>query len=250
MLARIPVLALAMALLSFMPVRYELERTSPYAAEVVGAWQLQTLDGEPFQDQLVKIVSDEFFMVTQYNLDSKTFVGTSGGTFQFDGNTLTESTEFNTWEADDVGNSHSYQATIEGDIWTVKGEKTFVWKRIDKGSNESAPLAGAWRIRERERQGQMTTMRRGPRKTIKILSATRFQWTAFNTETKQFMGTGGGTYTSVDGKYTENIEFFSRDSSRVGAKLTFDFEVNNGDWHHKGMSSRGSPIYEIWALEH
>ena len=30
---------------------------------------------------------------------------------------------------------------------------------------------------------------------------------------------------SIDGKYTENIEFFSRDNNRVGASLSFDYEI-------------------------
>jgi hypothetical protein len=80
------------------------------------------------------------------------------------------------------------------------------------------------------------------------LSGTRFQWIAYNTETRQFMGTGGGTYSTKDGKYTENIDFFSRDNSRVGASLQFDFELKDNDWHHKGLSSKGDPIYEIWSL--
>ena len=86
-----------------------------------------------------------------------------------------------------------------------------------------------------------------PRKTMKILSGTRFQWIAYNIETKQFMGTGGGTYTTIDGVYTENIEFFSRDNSRVGASLPFNFELQEGKWHHSGNSSKGAPIYEIWS---
>ena len=82
---------------------------------------------------------------------------------------------------------------------------------------------------------------------MKILSGTRFQWIAYNTETKEFLGTGGGTYTTEAGKYTENIEFFSRDSSRVGASLSFDFSLENGDWRHKGKSSKGDPIDEVWT---
>ena len=60
-------------------------------------------------------------------------------------------------------------------------------------------------------------------------------------------GTGGGTYTTRDGKYTEIIEFFSRDNSRVGASLTFDFALENGAWRHKGKSSKGEPIDEVWT---
>jgi len=93
------------------------------------------------------------------------------------------------------------------------------------------------------------TGNRGPRKTLKILSGTRFQWAAINPETKQFSGTGGGTYTFENGKYTENIEFFSRDNSRVGASLTFDGEVSGDKWKHSGNSSTGNPIAEIWTRE-
>lgn len=40
---------------------------------------------------------------------------------------------------------------------------------------------------------------------------------------------------------------FSRYNSRVGAELSFEFAVKNGDWHHSGKSSKGDPIYEIWS---
>ena len=61
------------------------------------------------------------------------------------------------------------------------------------------------------------------------------------------MGTGGGDYTTVDGTYTENIAFFSRDNSRVGASLNFTYSLKKGDWHHSGLSSKGEPIYEVWS---
>jgi hypothetical protein len=81
---------------------------------------------------------------------------------------------------------------------------------------------------------------------MKILSGTRFQWIAYNTETGEFSGTGGGTYTTVDNQYTENIDFFSRDSSRVGAILSFKFQKIDGIWNHSGKNSRGQPLYELW----
>ena len=87
----------------------------------------------------------------------------------------------------------------------------------------------------------------GARKTMKILSGTRFQWIAYNNETKEFFGTGGGTYTTTDGKYTETIEFFSRDNSRVGAKLEFNYALEDGQWRHSGKSSKGDPMDEVWS---
>ena len=88
----------------------------------------------------------------------------------------------------------------------------------------------------------------GPRKTMKFLLEGFFQWIAFNTETFQFFGSGGGYYTAVDGKYTEHIEYFSRDNTRVGAALPFDYELKGTDWYHQGLSSKGAPLYEIWSL--
>ncbi len=122
------------------------------------------------------------------------------------------------------------------------------FSRLDDG--KPGKLFGAWLFSNRIRNGEMGTPRSAdnPRKTMKILSGTRFQWIAYNTETKEFMGTGGGTFTTKDGKYIENIDFFSRDNSRVGASLEFDYELKGNDWHHKGFSSKGDPIYEIWSL--
>jgi hypothetical protein len=87
-----------------------------------------------------------------------------------------------------------------------------------------------------------------PRKTMKILSGTRFQWIAYNTETKKFMGTGGGTYTTKNEEYIENIKFFSRNDSKAGLSLKFSYELMNGKWHHSGLSSKGDPIHEIWSI--
>lgn len=119
------------------------------------------------------------------------------------------------------------------------------WKRIDDGA--PGQLAGAWLITGRKVNDEMHTIKPGARRTMKILSGTRFQWIAYNAETKEFFGTGGGTYTTQNGKYTEHIDFFSRDNSRVGASLEFDFSLEDGNWRHKGLSSKGDPIDEVWT---
>ena len=109
-------------------------------------------------------------------------------------------------------------------------------------------LAGSWLMSGIERRGEMR-MRdvNRPRKTMKMLAGGRFQWIAYDTSKKGFYGTGGGTYTAERGNYIENIEFFSRDSKTVGKSLGFDFEIKDGDWHHRGFSSKGDPKYEIWT---
>ena len=54
-------------------------------------------------------------------------------------------------------------------------------------------------------------------------------------------------YITEDGKYIENIEYFSRDDSKVGLTLEFDYDVINREWNHKGFSSQGDPLHEIWV---
>ena len=85
-------------------------------------------------------------------------------------------------------------------------------------ANKPQALDGQWLMGGRMRNGEISYRdTSGPRKTLKVLFNGRFQWIAFNTDTFAFMGTGGGNYSSVDGIYKEEIKFFSRDNSRVGA---------------------------------
>ncbi|MGN6419758.1 MAG: hypothetical protein ACTHMC_19805, partial [Pseudobacter sp.] len=164
-----------------------------------------------------------------------------------DNGSLDVTIEFNTSDSTWVGISHTMPYKLEnGQLVVNMNGSEQAWQRLDDGK---AALAGNWRITEREQNGQMIAMKPGPRKTLKILSGTRFQWAAINTETKEFFGTGGGTYSFADGKYTENIEFFSRDNSRVGASLSFNGKVDGKRWHHSGKSSKGDPISEIWSRQ-
>lgn len=227
--------------------------TGDNQAALVGAWRLvSSTDPGRQVPNSVKIVAENSYTFADYDLNQKQFIAAGGGTFSVSDGRYTENVEYDTRDSTRVGSSLAHSFDLSGNtlrLTTQQGGRQVEesWERIDAGDS---PLAGAWRIRERETQpGQMSVMQRGPRKTIKWLSGTRFQWAAINTETKQFFGTGGGTYTLQDGKYTEHIEFFSRDNSRVGASLTFDYEVKDGDWHHRGKSSTGNPIYEVWALE-
>lgn len=207
-----------------------------------GAWKLAPANGEP---QTVRIIEDSYFMQTHFDEKGKQFISTHGGRLEASGGGLKETIEFHTADKNKVGtvNDCSYKLNNNQLVITCNGEAT-TWQRVDDGK---APLAGAWRITARENEGSMVPMRPGPRKTLKILSGTRFQWAAINTETKEFFGTGGGTYTFENGKYTENITFFSRDNTRVGAALTFNGKVDGKQWHHSGKSSKGDPISEIWS---
>src|SRR5207244_28126 len=144
--------------------------------------------------------------------------------------------DFNTENPDEVGQSFTIPLNVQNDNISVETNgSTENWKRIDNGNGT---LAGIWRSGGRVENGAVAFNPPGARKTFKVLSGSRFQWTAFNTDTKEMIATGGGTYSFVNGKYTENIEFFSRDSSRVGISLHFDDKVENDNWYHTGQTSK------------
>ena len=215
------------------------------AQSLMGAWEaLIEQDGRTLRN--VAIFTKSHQVATFYDAESGAFISTNGGTWNLEGNTLSETVEFDTKTPDRVGTNSTFEIELTENELRAKGV-AIVWKRIDSGT--PGDLKGAWLISGRMRNGEMQKRDTNrPRKTMKILSGTRFQWIAYNTETKEFMGTGGGTYTTINGKYTENIEFFSRDDNRVGASLQFDYALKDGDWHHSGLSSKGKPINEVWTL--
>jgi hypothetical protein len=205
-----------------------------------GAWSLN-YGGQDF----AMLLEDGYCMFTQYNLKDKKFGLTAGGPFTAENGKISIKTEFNSANKSEVGKTQEYGYRLSGDELTTTLEGfELKWKRVDAGGKN---LAGNWRIIKRKQGEEMADIPLRPRRTLKLLTATRFQWAAINVETGEFSGTGGGTYTFKDGKYTEHIEFFSRDSSRVGMSLTFDGRLEGGNWIHSGKSSKGDPIYEVWG---
>lgn len=217
-----------------------------YAQIPEGAYKLKTYNGNEMQEmEVVKIIQDGYFSVGSKIINGNKFHSARGGEFTVNNGTYTQIQDFNTENPELVGKEINYQIKQEGDKITISDPiNTWVWERISGNEDE---LTGHWVMNGRKRDGEISKFTPGDRRTIKILSGGRFQWVAFNSATLQFSGSGGGTYSTENGKYTENIEFFSRDDSRVGASLQFDFEVKDGEWHHSGKSSKGDDLYEIWS---
>ena len=215
-------------------------QTNSFAQSIQGAWK-RDLDTAI---QYLTIV-DNYFSIATFHVSEKRFIRSRGGTAVFLKGKMNGKIEFNTADKTEVGKDYSYGVKPSVNSLDLDAENIRLpWQKVD---DAVGGLSGNWRITGREQDGKMIPMKPGARKTIKILSATLFQWIAINTETGEFFGTGGGNYSFKDGKYTENIEFFSRDPNRVGASLSFNAELKEGDWHHSGLSSKGDKIYEVWS---
>ncbi len=207
-----------------------------------GAWV--HIPDAPSDTTAILLIQDDYFSVTHFTPTA--FVGTFGGSTKIGEGKMTSTYEFSSKNKEMVGqpNDVTYQQNGDQLAVTLPGGIVLHWKRAPGSGND---LAGTWRITGRMNEGKFSEMKPGPRKTLKVLTGGRFQWIAMNTETKEFFGTGGGTYTFENGKYTENIEFFSRDNNRVGKAVQFDAKVEEGKWHHSGKSTAGEPLNEIWS---
>lgn len=208
-----------------------------------GAWKAQTATNSTS----TMIIADNYLTIASFSLRDKFFDRTEGGPFTINGDQMTYTPEYNTTDTAKIGKPIVYKITREGSILTMDAESPLVWSLIDEA--EKVPMAGTWHITERAQDGTGPLVKihqTGTRKTLKILSGTKFQWVAIDPAVKGFYGTGGGTYTIKNGTYTEQIEFFSRDNHRVGASLSFGWKLNEGKWDHSGKSSKGDPIHETW----
>jgi hypothetical protein len=216
------------------------------AGTLRGAWEMVP-ESSISNERVVMVASFNYLSISVF--EKNLYIRCYGGPFQIKdddkgGAVIELLLEFNDKHSESVGTKIIYKYSRKENEFTLENQLKTTWRRID--SNEGI-MAGLWQITAREgKEGQMTEMKTGPRKTIKICTGTRFQWLAINPETKEFSGTGGGTYIFKDGRYTETIEFFLRDNSRVTASLSFDAKVENDQWFHSGKSSKGDRVSEIW----
>ena len=181
------------------------------------------------------LIDKEFFIETLFNSDDGKFILTRGGFYtKSKNNDLDIIFEFNS-------------------NYKIDSLKRLIFSSLDKLKKESnldQDLDGKWLMAGRvgaNGEEKRRDLNRS-RKTLKFLIDGFFQWTAYNTENYQFHGSGGGTYIASEGQYNESIDFFSRDITRVGMTLSFDYERKADDWYHSGYSSKGNPLSEIWTL--
>lgn len=194
------------------------------------------------------MIKDSYLILTTFNYAPASFNNTVGGILATEGKNFTVNLEFNSAIAKDS------LKTLKG-TFQLKGNRCMVvfdnGKKLDleKVTMEDQNFEGAFLMAGRVTdQGESRRRIDVPRITMKMLLDGHFQWIAFNKETFEFSGTGGGKYIADNtGAYIEQIEFFSRNSSRVGAKLPFKYNIKGNDWFHQGNSSSGEPMHEIWT---
>ncbi|GLR18015.1 hypothetical protein [Portibacter lacus] len=190
-------------------------------------------------------INDNYIIHTVYESSPAKFIMTAGGFYTLKDGIIHVDLEFDSDFAKDSLTELDIPYSMNNGKLLLKASSELEFEKSESLSQE---LDGEWLFATRgpdtgqERRGEESA-----RKTLKFLKDGRFQWIAYHTETMKFSGSGGGTFSSKNGVYVENIEFFSKDNSRVGAELKFDYEIKGKDWHHTGLNSKGQEMYEIWG---
>lgn len=226
---RFTLLSISYVLLCIVSIFTSFTTITQEPKDLIGAWQ-----EKQGNEETVIIITDAIFSSATYNMTEKKFISSYGGSWSLNGNKLIIKIEWDSKDSTKVGTE------------MISAFKN-TWKRLDNGT--PGELSGAWIITGSYNNDQVSKRRSPffPRRTMKVLSGKHFQWIAYNVVTKQFIDTGGGTYTTLNGKYTETIHFFTKTAASVGKSLSFDYSFVNGDWRHKGQKSTGGAMDECWS---
>jgi hypothetical protein len=203
------------------------------AESLRGAWTNTTAQGKT-----VMIFSDNVFSVANYDVAGKKFISSSGGTWRVDGDRLARKTEWNSADSAKVGTEQTESFAIAANRLRLQAGEN--WERLDNGT--PGELAGVWIITGNYNNDKVSKRASPffPRRTMKVLSGKYFHWIAYNVTTKQFLNAGGGTYTTANGKYTENIEFFTKTPESIGKSLVFDYSFVMAIGVTKGKNQQGA----------
>lgn len=211
-------------------------------ASMKGAWGLENSFG-----QTVLLVTDQVFSLTQYDFIDKKFISAEGGTWRSEGKDIWLAYDWSSKDTSKVGKEIKVSISISSDRLNL-GLVDQPLTKLDQG--KPGALQGEWII-SGNYTNDVVSKRSSPffpRRTMKILTGNHFQWIAFNVKTKEFFGTGGGTYTTTaEGKYAESIQFFTKAVTSIGKRVEFDYSFQDGDWRHKGQKSTGGPLDECWT---
>jgi len=195
----------------------------------------QWSNNESDTEIVYKLQMDSTYLIeTVYQKNPSKFLSTRGGFYETKDHLLIVRLEFNSNFKNDSILNLEYSIPIKAKIIS----------RLKIDLDGKWLMAGKVNLQGEERRRDLSRSR----KTLKFLTDGFFQWTAYNTETFEFFGCGGGRYEANEGDYYESIVYFSRDNTRSGQTLSFKYEQIENDWHHTGFSSKGLPLHEIWTL--
>jgi hypothetical protein len=116
----------------------------------------------------------------------------------------------------------------------------------DKDKAKPGPLEGAWRLVTYQ-NGDAAEPRKLPEgfEQIKLVTGGRFVWTLV--QDGRVTAGAGGKYTVEGDRYVEHVDFVVGEDlkSFVGNDHPFTWKIEDGKWHHTGVTKSDQGDYKI-----
>ena len=90
-----------------------------FSQSPLGAWERYYQDENGAEIRSVVIFSEKFQSIAMFNTKSGEFIYSNGGTWELDGNMMTELVEFDTANSERVGNVVTFEVTITKDKLSI-----------------------------------------------------------------------------------------------------------------------------------
>lgn len=219
-----------------------LNANSQTSQKFLGAW-----GKEDNSSKTIIILTDNIISAVNYNLVEHKFNYTWGGKYQLDKKNIKILYEWNSLDTSVINKSITTRITLKKNGEISIGNLLTDLTQLDNG--KTSDLFGAWII-SGNFINDVVSKRTNPffpRRTMKIISGKYFHWVSYNVVNKKFFDAGGGTQTTQNGNYIENIEYFTKTPKSVGKSLPFSYAFIDGEWRHKGQKSTGGPLDECWT---
>ena len=212
------------------------------AQSPIGAWEsITTVDGQKIRR--VMIFTEERVITATYDAVSSGFISVRLEEWKVLGSSeLVLLLEFDSDYPEAYGGEYIAPLALQDSVMTLDEES---WTRLDASATNN--IAGIWTIiGRRDETGEMQHRSVDhPRRRYKLLSDNRFHWLAYNIETRNFSGTGGGSYFLDGDDYIEYIEFLSYDPGYVGDSVRFKMSLEGDTWIHQGLLGDESTVEEV-----
>lgn len=214
-----------------------------------GAWRLVKQNDQPVKHEAIKLYSNSYFTYSEYDKETGQFIRAKGGPYTLNDLSYKEHFEIDSDDPLYSGTTTEYVVSLSDSEMMLTNLNTGdqeKWQKFDDADNYQ--MAFCWRIHKKKDKANddWRTIAYAPRKTLKLLTNNRYQVLALNSKTGQFVGSSGGTWSSDEDTYTENIEFFSKDQSNVGKSLTFQKTFEDALWLHTGKTTKEDLMMEKW----
>ncbi|MEQ9231962.1 MAG: DUF4488 domain-containing protein [Cyclobacteriaceae bacterium] len=216
---------------------------SSFGQSLIGAWE-RTDKPDLVEEKSYMIITDGFVVTTTVEAETGGFIRSRLEEWTlFDSSRFNVQLVFDTEYPEAEGGEYDAEISVRRNSMILDGEE---WIRVDEGSDSK--LTGIWKMTGVTLEGKKINLGLNhPRREIKILSGTRFQWIDYDKNSRTFTASGGGTYELKNNVYTEHIEFLTNEPEWIGSSISFQFKVSEGKWYHIGKGEDGVPIDEVWT---